>query len=522
MIFFVGLMRTLKKIPFMLLVVASYTNCIAQFDERYLSDAILFSSFRDFGSARSLSVGNAGTAGSLESTWSLLNPASLASFQRSELEVSFGLARNWYSTSLAGQETQETKIDPVLNHVGLVFFIPGKQDENNPIKGQNLSVTVNRLSDFTNDMEFAGANDLNGISDFFIQETTGTNSLDLDGNNSLLGLAFEKYLFDADGNLCSNYNCDQYARIFPFSNLNQSGTFTANGNQTQWDIAYSLKHKKGVDLGVKFGISSIRYEQEVTLSEQQLEVNEGEYIGSEVSISRDISGNGLNLGIGLIYHFSDRFSMGFGFNSGTSYSLKENVVESIRVDFDGLIWTNPFDPQFSDTLYQESGSTRQREVKYEFTNPYRINLGATYSIPEAWTFMADFEFVPYSRLSYDFESANLDTKWNELDTDLKNGFNLRIGVRRHFSGQNALGFGFRYFGDPSGTDWGKTLPNLALCLGYGSDKISQNAFEWFLALDYYLPRDSSFQPYQIEVQEQPRVDLVLSQIRLILSGAVRF
>ena len=511
-----------KAIPIWMLSIILGQSVNAQFERRYLSDAVLFSGYRGFGSSRSISVGNAGTAGKFESSLSILNPAIAASFPKSELGVTAGLGWSSFNSVLSGQNRNGRSADPILNQVGLVFHIPVPEGADIPIRNQTLVISVNRLGDFTEDIEFAGNNLENGFSDFFIQEATGTNSLELDGSTSLLGLAFENFLFDADPTNCANYNCDEYTRIFPFKEVYQSGVSSSNGNQFQWDLNYGLSFKNGIELGVKVGIATLKFEQEIVLTEAQVDQGPGEYKRSEIRMNRDLSGNGLNLGIGLIYQAGEKIRFGLGFSSGTKFNLKENTTDQIRTEFDGLVWTNPFDAQFSDTLFIEQGSTRQREVKYEFTNPFRVNLGVVYTIPDYWSFSVDLEYVPYSRIGYDFESANIDSKWSRISSELENGFNLRAGIRRHFLGNTAAALGFRYFGDASNSFEGQRLPNMAVSFGYGTDKEFVGPVEWHLVFDYFLPRNSKFYPYAIVNQESPEVDLTLSQFRILLSGTVRF
>lgn len=511
----------IKAGPYLLLFFLGSHILHAQVGKEYLRDAVLFSMQSQFGSARSISFGNAGVAGRNESSYSFLNPAVISTFTKSELGLTIGVGNQRITSDFSGNEERYSQGDFFLNHVGLVFNIQVPENSDIPFEKHNFAITVNKVGDFSSRVNFSGENELNGLSDYFIQESTGFNSLFLDGSNSLLGLGFQNFLFDVDATQCQSYDCDQYTRVFPMQALVQEGEIVQLGNQYQWDLSYGAAFSSGFSAGIKLGLSTLRYEEEIRFSETQIDQNEGEYSGSTLRTERELSGSGFNLGFGMLYEPNKNFAVGLGFSSGTTYDIRENSMDALETNYLGLVWTNPFAPQVTDTLYSLSGSTRLRENKYKFKLPWRLSLGTKIEFGLYHRFNIDVDYVPYSRVSYEFDNSNFDRIWARYSGDLENSFNLRVGYRILMGPVN-IGAGYRYYGNPASSESMIDATEHIFSLGIGSDdEEHDNWFLWQLTVDATNTSEDIY-PYYVAGQDMPEVGLKTFRLRAFLSATIFF
>lgn len=441
-----------------------------------LSDALTFSEYNYYGTARTIGLGNAVTALGGDLGTIGINPAgsAVASYSQFTFTPGFSLLGNESAYSTSNQNdysnwktTDRTKFG-VPNIASSIVF-----DTYNPsgLKSFTMAFAANTTSQYLNDFRGSGRNEFTSQLGSFAAGASGYAPADLyergnyfDSNipwNYLMayrsGMIAEAYddfgepLVDANGNYTylgategmsvdddGNYDIrimgplDQYARVESYGSKTD---FVMN-----MGFNFADKFYLGFNLGLPFATYNYsEYFREVSVNPDDFKI---EYADGNVtyfdranyqySQTSDIFG--IYAKAGAIWLPIKNLRLGAAIQTPTLYTITDSWCVDGSVTFT------------DDDFYTPAESSPMNDYTYDLSTPWLFNLGA------AWT------FAGRGLVSADLDIANYGSmKFSEYDSYSSNYFSFENDVNKNFAGPQYYGrFGAEY----------KLIPEIAIRAGY--------------------------------------------------------
>ena len=336
--------------------------------------------------SRSLGMGNAYTGVANDFSAIYWNPAGLAQLQSSEF--SFGLTYNNNkdnSTFFNTQEAYNTS-STNLNAFGLVYKIPTRQGS------MVLAFGYDRQSNFAAGMSFTGFNPGSSIIQSYARNGAFYPS-DLSGN-----LAYQLYLADID-TLTGRFQSPITGKV------SQIAKVVEGGGLNNWSVAGAVDVAKDLSLGVTLTYLS-----------------------------------GGNAKFGLLYRIPDRFRLGIGIKTPTTFTIKENFGTTARATFDnGDIYP-------TDKPFETTGSGQ-----YDVVTPWVFTAGFSVMFLNLML-SADIENTDWTQLKFENANADVIAQNKDMKTIFRGASNYRAGFEFDFTGGVRLRGGFMYFTSPYAND----------------------------------------------------------------------
>ncbi|WP_207508836.1 OmpP1/FadL family transporter [Telluribacter humicola] len=420
---------------------------------QYAYDALRFSEMFQTGTARFQGIG--GNQASLGGDASAItgNPAGLGFYNRSELSISPAFTNINTRSSYTGQVTTDGKTTPNLANVSLVIA-GNPQSYNRKWKRTSIGISFSRQQSFQNLFTYRGTNNRSSFGDYVVEQANARNisaeRLDMDDYNpnsneaySLEGAYYQLYLINPSTAVGPPYF--RYDRNSP---TDQIGTFESKGAHSQWTFAYAGNYADKLYIGLSLGFNRINYNYTHTLDER--------YTGGQVfrglthTEDLNVTGNGLNGTLGLIYKATPTLQLGGSITSPTFMSLRETFNEVASVDVIGI----PADNQTTFLPDITQIPLAPNDFEYSITSPLRASGGATYFFGTSGFLSGTVEYVGYrgmrvnSRNLSGIDNTNFRNENNgEIRNTFNNTVNVRLGGEARINQFRARA-GIAYLGDP--------------------------------------------------------------------------
>lgn len=368
--------------------------------------------------------GMAGVQSSLGGDISLANsnPAGLGMANRSSFTFSGSLGSFRTNSQYYGISTPDVKSNLNIPQIGFVFHKEAER-ESGGYQGGSFAINMSRTNTFHTRTSYKGVPEASMI-DFFLNYAEALNPSDFnDGGsefNSLASLGWNSYLIDyltdQDGN--SSFN----SLVLDFPML-QGETINLKGSQYNMNLAYGGNYDDMIFFGAGISLTSVKYKSSKSYYEN-FDTSSASYTVKSFSIEEnlDVSGNGVNLNLGITVRASDNIQAGISYVSPTLYNINDKWKASIVTDWDGFY----YDP-ISDYLYEITDETNQIFSDYRLTTPGRLTAGATFFFGKHGFVSADVEQVDYSKSKLRSSLFSMDYDNELIRQNYNRAYNIRVG-----------------------------------------------------------------------------------------------
>jgi hypothetical protein len=403
-------------------------------------DAMRFSMTAPMGTARALGAGGAFSAVGADFSATSLNPAGLGLYRKSDLMFTPAMRLNTTnSTYLDGTSTDPSSRFGFTNF-GYVYA--GKVSKWNQaskrqefaekgLKSYAFSFGFNQGMNYQRNISVAAFNAENSITDYYAEQAQGIGSVNIAGQSSLPGLAWNAYAIDTSG-------VDGiYVGSAQGGSVQQAIDIQEKGRQNDWNIGFAGNVSDFFYIGGAIGLQSLRYDYALNFRENDIFNVHNSWANDSVPFQSlemtdafNTRGSGVNLRIGFLLRPLDFLRVGLSFTSPTWY----NLTDTYTTDMQGFLDDDP-------TVHQAPNPI-QGVYSYNLQTPWKVTAGAMVLIRKFAFVSADFDYTDYtsarfssaaglgSAYYYDFRSEN-----NNINQYFAAAYNLRVG------GEMRLGIG---------------------------------------------------------------------------------
>lgn len=516
----------MRKIVITILLVLIATASYAQ----TAYDAFLFSENNYEGTARTVAMGNAFTAlgGDVGSVG--INPAGSAVAKYSQITLTPSLT---FTTNTASgvspyadgslpyfqgtYKNTDTKFS--LPNLGLTFN--WNTNRTSGLKNLTFGFVMNCTNSWNENVYAAGTNDQTSFMGSLAVSAENNGYL---GSQLNLDSAYDMYnwkeVVGYQSGMISTYggydnrfvgaselifdNNGQY-EISIGGPLEQTYGRQVKGSKYEYLFNVGANISDFIYVGVNLGVSAMDYgyseyfkEMSVDPSDFQIELDNGEVMYFDQMKYRynyNVEASGCFAKFGIILTPGAGFRFGAAIQTPTATTIREE-------------WQHAGETAFTDSRYDASASSPYGEDKYKFSQPYRANFGAAYTIGSFAVISADYELCDYSKMKFK-RTGFTDGRdyFEDLNNDIKTIYGmshmLRLGAELKFGGLAVRGgYGLTtspekadIFGEPIDVP---AIQNASFGLGYASKK----SFFADLACRYAFATDEYFMPYDDYLLEQ--------------------
>jgi hypothetical protein len=449
------------------------------------TDALRYGELSTGATARSISLG--GTGGSFGGDFSSLsiNPAGLGVYRSSEVMITPTLRLNNARSTYFKNDTKDNNARMGISNFGVVFSTAkkGKDYTKSDWKAFSIGLGYNRVADLNSAVTYTGTNDQSSITDIFSADAL-QNGI---GQNLVPPLGFfgwEGYLLDTD-----------YASIPRQQILNngggllQSKSWESKGGIDEWSFSLGGNYKEKLLLGISLDLVSYKFDRNTNFWESDESGNANndfDYLSYNEYLTT--TGVGFNAKLGAIYVINDRFRIGAAFHTPTWSVFTDDFDYDLTTNTENLKNRTGQGDRDPETYVQPD---QAYTFDYSLRSPWHALLSATAFFGQHGFITADYEYVDYASMKYDFGDPTTDYERgvNQAIKDTyTGGHNLRLGIegrKDNFMGR----LGFAYHSSPlqrSADFYGQRFD---LSAGLG---LRLNAFVIDLAYRYRIKKSSDF------------------------------
>jgi hypothetical protein len=403
----------------------------------YGQDALKFSQYANYGSARAVGMGGTFTALGGDASNTFINPAGLAFYNKSEFSISPAFRSLNTSASYLGNTSERSSSNGGLGQATAIISKPGKGIKQ---KRSAIGISYNNLVNFHNQFDYSGSNNRSSMMDYFAEQATlrGANSSVLDAEfDSNTGFAetatamyYQAYTIDPfEGG---------YVVIEPSFPVEQSGTVSESGNLGQLNVSYGSNFNDRTYVGASIGLQTLSYNMVNNHSETF--PNGVIFNGFGTVDDLIVSGTGINLTLGAIYKVSRNISIGVNITTPTAMRVKETIYSAIQID----LKPGTFETNFN-TI-----ETLPGDFNYKITSPLRANLGGSFMLPKKVGMLSlEVEYIGYGNMAVNDKNDNVWSSEQKrgIQDYYKSVVNLKTGLELRKDKMRLRG-GLNYLADP--------------------------------------------------------------------------
>ncbi|GAB3508853.1 outer membrane protein transport protein [Spirosoma knui] len=394
----------------------------------YADDAFRYSDQVISGTARFRGMG--GNHASLGGDASTIfgNPAGLGFYNRSEVSVSPSFNINRNESNYLGGSTIGTKNNVNVGQFSLVLA-GNNSNGSRRWRRSTLGISYSQSLNFNELVDATGINRNNNSS--FTQaylndvNSNNVNPADLDleydpSTNSAAtgaGAAYQLFLINptelANGTAGLPYTRPDNSPNLP---LNQRATLTRTGAQSQWSIAYAGNLDDKLYIGGSLSLTRIRYSSDYTLREYV--IGGGAFDNYSRNSRLDVTGNGINLSLGIIYKLDPSLQIGVTAQSPSWYGVREDYSQTLSA--------RAIAPAFQTNGINNIAISPEPTFNYSLTSPFRASGGVTYFLGKGriGLITATAEYAGYGGMRV--RTTDFDSQGN---TDFRNDVRLAVQDR---------------------------------------------------------------------------------------------
>lgn len=495
-------------------------------------DAIRYSWYNQFGTARNMAIG--GAAGSLggDITSVFVNPAGIGFYKTTEFVITPSVFNTKSGADYRNVNTREKRGGFGLGTTGMVW---GSVSRRNPQNSSAFSIAINEVANFNNKTGYGALNNYSSFSEQFAEEfaRSGYSINDVLNSNSPLpytaAVGLYTYLIDTvtqDGNLIVKA-APEYLLDSGYA-LKQQYTHSTGGGIYDLSFAYGANIKDKLYWGITVGIPLIFYRSNMQYSEEDTSSNAFNHFKSFSYNDRfSTNGIGLNIKLGAIYKPMEHLRIGLAVHTPSYLFLTDTHTAEL-----GTVLETPSGQTESFQVNSEIFTNNQEgEAKYTQSASWKVILSGAFVFREVENvrkqrgfITADIEYVRHtaSRFSSDNEAPTADEKayYKSLNNVIKNyykgAFNFRVGGEMKFNTIMArLGFGF--YGNPY-KDAALKASQVLLSGGLG---YRNKGYFVDLAYVHRVKKDVSF-PYRLEDRANTFASLKQTSGNVVVTVGMKF
>ena len=397
-------------------------------------DALRFSQVYYYGTARSMSMGNAFTALGADPGAVAYNPAALAMMRKSDFSMTPGFKIAQASATFNGNTQNDIRYKFTLNNLSLTFVTSPR---NGMVKHLNFGITYNRIRDFNQRLWIEGVNTKGSMLDDFMYRADGYNPEDLNPFNTYL--AYWSYLIDLADSNSLTYTNPLWITGGPYYGETQRKIVKTSGNGS------SLDFSAGMDIGdfLYMGLSIASINMSYSSLSEYTEFNFNQAVDlKDFKFNENLKDevNGVAVKLGVI--FTPIKSLRLGIAAQTPYFLRVKDVYYSSIE------SNWFTPDSSgNTSYLEESPVNT--YLYSITTPWRLSMGMGVIVGKILALGADYELVDYSTIRMDANDYDFVNENTNIQKNFKSAHNIRMGADLNLKGFHIRG-GYSYYGSAFG------------------------------------------------------------------------
>lgn len=411
------------------------------------------------GTARVQSMGGAFSAAGGDYSSSLLNPAGLGLYKRSDLMFTTGLRFVNNKTSFLGQQDEAIRTRAGITNLGIVLqgtYRPysdyGRSSEKGPkLKSYAFSAGFNQLENYYRQTQGFGTNAQNSFSSYLATRAQGVAPSQFTAG-SLADMGYYVWLIDPKPGDSTQYNS-----AAP-NNVSQEVNRSETGRLNEWSFSLSGNFEDFLYLGVTMGIRNLDYSSDYTFTESDpnrihgpwgaYNTTTGDSVGFNNLVYSDnfsTSGSGFNFGFGAIVRPADFARLGLSVQTPTWYSLSDRYSSS-------LVHTSD-----KNEAYRYNSDIGQFD--YMLITPYRVTGGVSFLIAKTLLLNGDVDILDYRTSRFSSTTYNFRTENQAIRNTFDRAYNYRIGGEYKY-GPLYLRGGFAWF-DPVMNDLGNSYTDVS-------------------------------------------------------------
>lgn len=472
------------------------------------NDALRYSMVGIGNTARTLGMAGAFSTIGADPGASMINPAAIATFRRSEIGLGFNIQNNSTKSTYYSGTDKGSKLNFSLPNINLVIANPKYDSKGKPLKtgitSANVGLHINRLASFHNSIDFNGVNKEGSITDYFAAQATSENAPPGSLTAGQVGsMAYDAFAIDYNSASINN----QYLSGYLDSNRNsrQSGSVNQSGNIYEYQVTGGFAYANKIYVGAALYFTSLNYKEELVFSEDDLRTASKPDLKT-VDYVYNFNDRGLAAGarVGVIVKPTEQMRFSASITTPRNYKINSSWNYNISTERD---------PGQSGALKGNAIMDSDNTFTYNCTTPARINAGIGFVIDRTFIVNADLEFLNYTTMKLKSDADPFVDVNKNIKRLYRNTTNVRIGgemnIRKDKDKSMRLRAGFAIYGSPYnpdviGSDDVLSKPVIMLAAGIGTrDKNSyiDIGLGFTTTRGYYTPyvlNDNLFKSSSIE------------------------
>jgi len=370
--------------------------------------ALRYSQYNPFGSARYSAQGGAIGALGGDLTSMVTNPAGLGLFRSSEFTVTPSFY--WVNTTsdFMGSRTDDSQLKFTLGNVGMVRSMVQKKEKG--IVGVSFGIGYNTLANFNNRTTMRGINDNSSLLDDF----TWHANADPDNLSPFYEqLAFDSYLMPYDeeaGEYWHDMQLDGYGQELVRHSV-QSGYIG------EYSLSGAFNFSNLLYFGATAGIHALRFSEQIFHTETDYDDHVLDFDSFEFREFNDTRGWGYTFRFGMIIRPIQLLRVGAAFQLPTYYRLTDQKYTDIYSYWDSGSGIDDTRASSPDGIYD-----------YKLRTPFRVNANASVILFRMATISAGYEYVDYSTSQLDAYDYRFYDENDRIRQDFRDVHNLKAGV----------------------------------------------------------------------------------------------
>lgn len=393
----------------------------------YTQDALNYSQLFTGGTARYWGMGGVGTSLGGDLSAITANPAGLGFYNRSQWAVTGALKFNNVESNFLGNNENRFNTYANIPNIAAAFHRPNQNEFDN-WKGGTFGISVNQQANFRGEGFYRGRlvpND-DGLIDDFVEFSLQP-FLNADGSLRTFGsiaemdatfnsniytdLAERVGILEIVEDINGDFFVDRYDGVFDqIRPTNIQERYVSRGGVTSLSASYGGNYMDKLFIGGGINIMFINQSIQRTYTELPEETDLRRITLEE---NYQISGNGFNANLGVIYKPVPQVNVGFNYRTSTIYNnMSETITINMLAKFDNATnsETVNFDP-----------------LVYNFRSPQVMSAGATYFFSKNGFVSADVEYIDFQTNRFDSNDFNMGTDNTAIRETFQDVLNYRVG-----------------------------------------------------------------------------------------------
>ncbi len=446
----------MKKTMTVLLLAATSANMFGQ----TVQDALRFGENRYYGTARTVSMGNAFTAlgGDLGSIG--INPAGSAVNNFSQFTITPGISivstnGEYNAMPVSGasptfnSSTHNSKARFTMPNVG--FTINCKTGRKTGLKNVTFGIVANGTSNFLDNMSAGGRNTSTTYAGSLAAQVSnaGIASSALNGDNAYNGAAAWNYITGYQSGIISTFNNSDKDYIGATEKNYDDGTGSqivsladaidqvygrqAHGSKYDFAFNFGMNFSDVVYAGLNIGVTSIGYEMneyfkefavdpskfDITFEDESGKTSTTYFNSLRYRYAYDMQSAGIYAKFGIISVPTRWLRIGAAIQTPTANYVTEH-------------WQHAGETYFENSSFNASATSPKGEYKYKMVTPFIANVGAAITFGSRGLISADYELCDYSTMKFKETETNDNSAFSGVNQDIKDfsgaSHSLRIGA----------------------------------------------------------------------------------------------